>query len=102
VVGADIPDADAAALVREVRGMAASLPVLVVDAGDARRRVELLGAGADVCFPPDAEFPEVRATLDALLRRGEATFPREATLQLMDEPRDAGRSRPVAAGVLGA
>ncbi|HEX8452830.1 MAG TPA: HD domain-containing phosphohydrolase [Longimicrobium sp.] len=102
VVGADIPDGDAAALIREVRGLAASLPVLVVDAADARRRVELLGAGADVCFPPDAEFPEVRATLDALLRRGEATFPREATLQLLEEPRDASRSRPVAAGVLGA
>ena len=72
VLGADLPDADAGALVREVRGMSATLPVLVVDAGDARRRVELLGAGADVCFPPDAEFLEVRATLDALLRRGES------------------------------
>jgi len=103
VLGADLPDADAAALVREVRAVAASLPVLVVDAGDARRRVELLGAGADVCFPPDAEFPEVRATLDALLRRGEATVPREATLQLLEEPRDAGRgARPSAAGGAGA
>jgi DNA-binding NarL/FixJ family response regulator len=105
VIGADLPDADAAALVREVRALAAALPVLVVDAADARRRVELLGAGADVCFPPDAEFPEVRATLDALLRRGEATIPREATLLLLEEPRangDAARSAPrpaVAAGV---
>jgi HD-GYP domain-containing protein (c-di-GMP phosphodiesterase class II) len=72
VLGADLPDADAGALVREVRGMSATLPVLVVDAGDARRRVELLGAGADVCFPPDADFLEVRATLDALLRRRES------------------------------
>ncbi|HEX8362836.1 MAG TPA: HD domain-containing phosphohydrolase [Longimicrobium sp.] len=103
VIGADLPDADAAALVREVRAMAAALPVLVVDAADARRRVELLGAGADVCFPPDADFLEVRATLDALLRRGEATFPRETPLQLLEEPRasDAGRPaavRPIAAG----
>jgi CheY-like chemotaxis protein len=73
VLGADLPDADTAALVREVRSAGHSLPVLVIDAPDARRRVELLGAGADVCFPPDAEFPEVRATLDALLRRGETT-----------------------------
>ena len=72
VLGADLPDADAGALVREVRGTSPTLPVLVVDAGDARRRVELLGAGADVCFPPDADFLEVRATLDALLRRGES------------------------------
>jgi DNA-binding NarL/FixJ family response regulator len=103
VIGADLPDADAAALVREVRAMAAALPVLVVDAADARRRVELLGAGADVCFPPDADFLEVRATLDALLRRGEATFPRETPLQLLEEPRaaDAGRPaavRPIAVG----
>jgi CheY-like chemotaxis protein len=102
VIGADLPDADAAALVREVRAMAAALPVLVVDAADARRRVELLGAGADVCFPPDADFLEVRATLDALLRRGEATFPRETPLQLLEEPRaaEAGRPavRPIAAG----
>ncbi|HEX8671572.1 MAG TPA: hypothetical protein VF710_06775, partial [Longimicrobium sp.] len=73
LLGADLPDADAAALVREVRAVGGSLPVLVVDATDARRRVELLGAGADVCFPADAEFPEVRATLDALLRRREST-----------------------------
>jgi HD-GYP domain-containing protein (c-di-GMP phosphodiesterase class II) len=72
VLGADLPDADAAALVREMRAVGGSLPVLVVDATDARRRVELLGAGADVCFPADAEFPEVRATLDALLRRRES------------------------------
>jgi DNA-binding NarL/FixJ family response regulator len=96
VIGADLPDADAAALVREVRAMAAALPVLVVDAADARRRVELLGAGADVCFPPDADFLEVRATLDALLRRGEATFPRETPLQLLEEPRAADAARPAA------
>ena len=72
LLGADLPDADAAALVREVRAQSPTLPVLVVDAPDARRRVELLGAGADVCFPPDADFLEVRATLDALLRRGES------------------------------
>jgi len=72
LLGADLPDADSAALVREVRAVGGSLPVLVVDATDARRRVELLGAGADVCFPADAEFPEVRATLDALLRRRES------------------------------
>ena len=73
VLGADLVDADAAGLVREVRAVGGPLPVLVVDAPDARRRVELLGAGADVCFPADTEFPEVRATLDALLRRGETT-----------------------------
>ena len=85
VLGADLPDADVAALIREVRSQTPGLPVLVVDAGDARRRVELLGAGADVCFPADAEFPEVRATLDALLRRGEATFPRETPLLVLEE-----------------
>jgi DNA-binding response OmpR family regulator len=72
VLGADLPDADAALLVREIRSVGGLLPVLVVDASDARRRIELLGAGADVCFPAGADFLEVRATLDALLRRGES------------------------------
>ncbi len=63
----------AAALVREIRSSprGRAIPVVVVDASSPDQRIELLGAGADICLPPDAAFAEFRAALDALLRRGE-------------------------------
>ncbi len=45
------------------------IPVVVAGADALERRVELLNAGADVCFPADVSFNELRATLTALLRR---------------------------------
>ncbi|HEX7242082.1 MAG TPA: HD domain-containing phosphohydrolase [Longimicrobiaceae bacterium] len=78
VLGAELPDADAAALIREVRSVPAllALPVVVVDAVDPQRRVALLGAGADLCFGPEVDFPEFKASVDALLRRYEAALAR--------------------------
>ena len=45
------------------------IPVIVAGAGALDRRIELLNAGADICFPADVSFNELRATLTALLRR---------------------------------
>ena len=45
------------------------IPVVVAGADALERRIELLNAGADVCFPADVSFNELRATLTALLRR---------------------------------
>jgi len=74
VIGAELDGVDPAQLVREIRSAPglAGLPVVVVDAGDPGQRVGLLGAGADACFAPDTSFPELAASLDALLRRAEA------------------------------
>ncbi|HEX8432781.1 MAG TPA: HD domain-containing phosphohydrolase [Longimicrobium sp.] len=74
VMGAELDGVDPAQLVRELRGEQGltTLPVVVVDAGDAGQRVGLLGAGADACFAPDTTFPELAASLDALLRRAES------------------------------
>jgi response regulator RpfG family c-di-GMP phosphodiesterase len=73
VVGANLPTNDVSRFIREVRGNAAvnSIPIVVIDANDMDLRVELLTAGADVCFPSEIGFREFKATLDALLRRRE-------------------------------
>lgn len=73
VIGANLPSADVARFVREVRGNAAfgGVPIVVIDANDMDLRVEMLTAGADVCFPSETNFREFKATLDALLRRRE-------------------------------
>ncbi len=85
VLGAELPDADAATLIREVRSVPAlaGLPVVVIDASEPMRRVALLAAGADLCFGPEVGYPEFKASLDALLRRFESAFPREETLQVV-------------------
>lgn len=71
VVAAELEDQDAAAFVRELRSnpMLAQLPVVVADAPEVERRVELLENGADVCFAPDASYSELQGTLGALIRR---------------------------------
>ena len=74
VLGASLPEAEVAALVQELRSTIAGLPVVVIDAESAEQRVALLGAGADVCFPPEVSFTELKATLDAFLRRNETTL----------------------------
>lgn len=73
VLAADLPGSDVARFIQEVRGSArgSSIPVIVIDANDMDRRVDLLTAGADVCFPSEVTFREFKATLDALLRRTE-------------------------------
>jgi HD-GYP domain-containing protein (c-di-GMP phosphodiesterase class II) len=73
VVGANLPTQEVARFVREVRGNTAfgGIPIVVIDANDMDLRVEMLTAGADVCFPSETNFREFKATLDALLRRRE-------------------------------
>jgi HD-GYP domain-containing protein (c-di-GMP phosphodiesterase class II) len=47
----------------------ASLPIVVVDAETSADRAGFLDAGADLCFPADACFEEVRAALGSLFGR---------------------------------
>jgi HD-GYP domain-containing protein (c-di-GMP phosphodiesterase class II) len=47
----------------------ASLPVVIVDAETSADRAAFLDAGADLCFPADACFEEVRAALGSLFGR---------------------------------
>jgi HD-GYP domain-containing protein (c-di-GMP phosphodiesterase class II)/DNA-binding response OmpR family regulator len=70
VISADLPAPDTAALLREVRdaerlGM---IPVVMTDTG-VSERVSLLQGGADVCLARGATFEELKATLEAFLRR---------------------------------
>ncbi|HUF50792.1 MAG TPA: HD domain-containing phosphohydrolase [Longimicrobiales bacterium] len=71
LISSELPDGDNFALMREVResvervGM---IPVIVTDAG-VTQRIALLEAGADVCLGRGASFEELKATLEAFLRR---------------------------------
>jgi response regulator RpfG family c-di-GMP phosphodiesterase len=77
VIGANLPSGDVARFIREVRSNPAinGIPIVVIDANEMNLRVELLTAGADVCFPSEINFREFKATLDALLRRREESAP---------------------------
>ncbi|HSJ10612.1 MAG TPA: HD domain-containing phosphohydrolase [Longimicrobiales bacterium] len=71
IISSDLPQGDDASLLRYVRedndrlGM---IPVVVTDAG-LTERISLLEAGADVCLGRGASFEELKATLEAFLRR---------------------------------
>jgi hypothetical protein len=71
VVADDAAEGDVAHFLARLREDArlGGIPALIVGADALERRIELLGAGADVCFPSDVSFGELRATLSALLRR---------------------------------
>ena len=77
VLGATLPGVDLVRFIREVRSNPAigAIPIVAIDANDMDLRVELLTAGADVCFPGEISFREFKATLDALLRRREESSP---------------------------
>jgi DNA-binding response OmpR family regulator len=70
VISSDLPGHDEAALLRQVRETAriALIPVIVTQAED-NERVAFLKSGADVCLRRFVPFEELKATLDALLRR---------------------------------
>ena len=75
IISADIEEDEIKSLVREIREMVrvAMLPVVVSDAG-VNSRVALLEAGVDVCLARGASFEELKATVEAFLRReGKAT-----------------------------
>ncbi|MFW6206039.1 MAG: HD domain-containing phosphohydrolase, partial [Gemmatimonadota bacterium] len=71
VISAETGANEAVSLIHELRldPLFASLPVVVVEAATVDRRVRLLEAGADVCFPPGISFGELHGTLGALVRR---------------------------------
>lgn len=76
LISDDLPDDGALRAVHALRrGPNADAVLVVVDADRVERRIELLEAGADVCFPRDVRFDELRATVHALMRRacGQAT-----------------------------
>jgi HD-GYP domain-containing protein (c-di-GMP phosphodiesterase class II)/CheY-like chemotaxis protein len=79
VISADTREQDINKLVREVRETAriAMLPVIVTDAG-VSARVNLLEAGADVCLSRGASFEELKATVEAFLRREGKSAPMQA------------------------
>ncbi|HEX2092828.1 MAG TPA: HD domain-containing phosphohydrolase [Longimicrobiaceae bacterium] len=85
VLAAELPDGGAESLVGRLRKVPAlaGLPVVVIDAADAERRVGMFRAGADLCLGPEVEFAELKASLDALLRRWDALFPREGVRQVV-------------------
>jgi DNA-binding response OmpR family regulator len=70
IISADIEEEQIKALVREIREMVrvAMLPVVVSDAG-VNSRVALLEGGVDVCLARGASFEELKATVEAFLRR---------------------------------
>ena len=75
IISADIEEEQIKTLVHEIREMVrvAMLPVVVSDAG-VSSRVALLEAGVDVCLARGASFEELKATVEAFLRReGKAT-----------------------------
>jgi hypothetical protein len=71
VITADRPDEATLEFVRGVRAepMFGALPIVAVDADGVAWRVDLLEAGADVCFPPGVTHAELQGTLGALVRR---------------------------------
>ena len=79
IVSADMQEAEINKLVREVRETqrVAMLPVIVTDAG-VSARVALLEAGADVCLSRGGTFEELKATVEAFLRREGKSAPMQA------------------------
>ena len=70
IISADLSEDTIAKLVHEVRETVrlAMLPVIVTDTG-VSSRVSLLEAGADVCLSRGSSFEELKATVEAFLRR---------------------------------
>ncbi|HEX6611940.1 MAG TPA: HD domain-containing phosphohydrolase, partial [Hyphomicrobiaceae bacterium] len=79
IVSAELAEGDLDKLVREVRETVrvAMLPVIVTDAG-VSTRVALLEAGADVCLARGSSFEELKATVEAFLRREGKSAPMQA------------------------
>jgi response regulator RpfG family c-di-GMP phosphodiesterase len=70
VISSDLTGDEEVALLREVRETSriGMIPVIMTDTG-VSDRVPLLEAGADVCLNRGASFEELKATLEAFLRR---------------------------------
>ncbi|HUP88479.1 MAG TPA: DUF4388 domain-containing protein, partial [Longimicrobiales bacterium] len=70
IISADVGDEFIGTMVREIRETVrlAMLPTIITDAG-VSSRVSLLEAGADVCLSRGSSFEELKATVEAFLRR---------------------------------
>ena len=70
VISADLGDDMISRMLREIRETVrvANLPAIITDAG-VSSRVALLEAGADVCLSRGSSFEELKATVEAFLRR---------------------------------
>jgi DNA-binding response OmpR family regulator len=75
VLSAELPNKEAFKLLSEIRSIArlGMTPVIMTDS-TPRERVALLEAGADVCLGRPSTFEELKATLEAFLRREEKTL----------------------------
>jgi response regulator RpfG family c-di-GMP phosphodiesterase len=89
IISSDLPGEEEASLLRQVRETAriAMIPVIMTDTGMSER-VPLLESGADVCLNRGASFEELKATLEAFLRREGKTIPQGGA-----KSSDAGWSR---------
>jgi response regulator RpfG family c-di-GMP phosphodiesterase len=76
ILSSDLPGEDEERLLRRVRETAriATMPIIMTNAS-VSERVMLLEAGADVCLNRGSSFDELRATLEAFLRREGKAIP---------------------------
>jgi CheY-like chemotaxis protein/tetratricopeptide (TPR) repeat protein len=76
IVSSDLAPAEESGLMKQVRETTriATTPIIITDASSSER-VSLLEAGADVCLSVDATFEELKATLEAFLRREGKSLP---------------------------
>jgi DNA-binding response OmpR family regulator len=71
VISAEMPVAEAMQLITEMRSepYLAEVAIIVIDAGEAELRTDLLSAGADVCLPDRTSHRELKAVLINTLTR---------------------------------
>jgi response regulator RpfG family c-di-GMP phosphodiesterase len=86
VISSDLTGLEEVTLLREVRETSriGMIPVIMTDTG-VSDRVPLLEAGADVCLNRGASFEELKATLEAFLRREGKAVP-SATAKATEAP----------------
>ena len=75
---------------RRFAGVATTL-VMICSGGGARERVDVLRAGADVCFVRPFAFAELEARLQALSRHGPRASETRVDFELAAAPRTAAR-----------
>jgi hypothetical protein len=71
VISAEIPAAEAMQLITEMRSepYLAEVAIIVIDAGEAELRTDLLSVGADVCLPDGTSHRELKVVLINTLSR---------------------------------
>ena len=79
IISSDMPAEEESSLLHQVRDTPriAMIPVIITDAG-VNERVPLLEMGADVCLNRGSSFEELKATLEAFLRREGKAIPQSS------------------------